>query len=653
MRRLLNFALFGGLVAAGAVLLSGRASAAPVRPVTATIVQPDGTSFHARPWGDEHRTGYETTSGYSVVRGSDGYWYYASGRDGSWGLEPSNTRATANAPAGTAKHARPAGSAVSTGAEQLTAQAPPGGNHTGSEKLLVILGEYSSYPHQTADSAWETSFFATSGRTLRTFYRQSSYNIFDVVPAHESCGTANNDGIAGWVNLGSTNPNIKLGDSHDIAEAAVSAVDGCVDFDSFDADHDGFVSARELHIIVILAGNETSYTGMAAANQCGPSVWGHNTDFYPAVFADGDVLASYSMFGEMHCYRSGPTDDRHQATLGIMVHEFGHDIGWPDLYDIDYSSSGIGAWSIMSGGSWSYSSSDAWAGESPSLPDAFSKSYQGWVTPTEITTTQSGVAVDEGETNADVYRLLPNSGGVDWSFYGSSGLGEYYLIENRNAPASGFDAGLPGCGLLVWHIDETRTSTNSTNANESRPLVKLVQADGNNDLEHGSDDGDAGDPYPGSSGNNDLNDSTTPSTHLYSGLDSGVGLSTSSLCGSTMQADFFVGPSVRISNVSMKEGRRGQRNFVFKVTLSRQPTAAVSIDVATADGSARQPRDYIANVETLTFNPGDPLEQTFTVLVNGDRRRERNERFSVFLTNPTGNLFVSDGQGIGTIRNDD
>ena len=54
------------------------------------------------------------------------------------------------------------------------------------------------------------------------------------------------------------------------------------------------------------------------------------------------------------------------ATIGIMAHEFGHDINWPDLYDVDGTSEGIGEFSLMSGGSWGQSPDDgSLAGDSP------------------------------------------------------------------------------------------------------------------------------------------------------------------------------------------------------------------------------------------------------------------------------------------------
>ncbi len=54
------------------------------------------------------------------------------------------------------------------------------------------------------------------------------------------------------------------------------------------------------------------------------------------------------MFGEIH---QSTADDMHQATIGVMAHEFGHTINWPDLYDTDGSSNGgVGTWSLMAAG---------------------------------------------------------------------------------------------------------------------------------------------------------------------------------------------------------------------------------------------------------------------------------------------------------------
>ncbi len=78
------------------------------------------------------------------------------------------------------------------------------------------------------------------------------------------------------------------------------------------------------------------------------------------------------------------------------------------------------------------------------------------------------------------YLLRPNPGGVDWSFWSHSGSGEFFLVENRQQTL--YDTGLRGCGLLIWHIDESVSFANDANADENHTLVWLEQADGLNEL---------------------------------------------------------------------------------------------------------------------------------------------------------------------------
>ena len=62
--------------------------------------------------------------------------------------------------------------------------------------------------------------------------------------------------------------------------------------------------------------------------------------------------------------------------IGVCAHELGHLLfGWPDLYDIDNSSSGLGEWCLMAGGSW-----NGYLGDIPAHPSAWCKADQGWVT---------------------------------------------------------------------------------------------------------------------------------------------------------------------------------------------------------------------------------------------------------------------------------
>ncbi|MBT6486213.1 MAG: hypothetical protein HOK71_16325, partial [Planctomycetaceae bacterium] len=115
-----------------------------------------------------------------------------------------------------------------------------------------------------------------------------------------------------------------------------------------------------------------------------------------------------------------------------------------------------------------------------------------------------------------------------------------------------------------------------------------------------------------------------------------------------------LGPEVSIDDVTVLEGDTGTTAATFTVTLSALPDSTITIDVATADGTATvADNDFNQLVTTVTFNPGDPLTQEVTVLINGDTTAEIDETFFVNLMNVSPNARIADGQGLGTILNDD
>ena len=110
-------------------------------------------------------------------------------------------------------------------------------------------------------------------------------------------------------------------------------------------------------------------------------------------------------------------------------------------------------------------------------------------------------------------------------------------------------------------------------------------------------------------------------------------------------------PSLSISDVTLTEGDTGTATASFTVTLSAASTQTVTVDFATANGTATQPADYTQRTGTVTFTPGQTT-QLITIPVVGDVLDEANETFFVNLTNPT-NATVADAQGVGTITDND
>ena len=110
-------------------------------------------------------------------------------------------------------------------------------------------------------------------------------------------------------------------------------------------------------------------------------------------------------------------------------------------------------------------------------------------------------------------------------------------------------------------------------------------------------------------------------------------------------------PSLTIDDVQVTEGTGGSASAVFTVRLSAASGQAVTVDYATADGTATAPADYAATAGALSF-PAGTTTRTIAVPVVGDLLDEANETFLVRLSNPVGAL-VSDAQATGTIVDDD
>jgi len=213
------------------------------------------------------------------------------------------------------------------------------------------------------------------------------------------------------------------------------------------------------------------------------------------------------------------------SPMGTFAHEFGHDLGLPDLYDYDYTSDGIGEWGLMAYGS----NLGFPAGTCPAHPCAWSKMKLGWIDPTVVTEYLNDAPVSQVETNPTAY-LLPYS-------YASPEPQEYFLVENREK--TGYDTYLPGSGILIWHIDESV----SNNDDENHKLVDLEEAHGGDQnldfiYEYPANNaGDLYDPYY-----NDIigfKDATDPNCLAYDDTTTELWVTDISGTAELMTADFL------------------------------------------------------------------------------------------------------------------
>jgi M6 family metalloprotease-like protein len=257
-----------------------------------------------------------------------------------------------------------------------------------------------------------------------------------------------------------------------LVEEALAAADADVNYADFDNDGDGYVDG----IFIVHAGAGTEVSG----NDC--DIWSHMGGVWDITY-DGVQISNYSMEPEEYS-TSGI------SPIGVFCHEYGHVLGAPDFYDYDHSSAGAGYWSVMARGSYNGNS------RVPAHFDPLCKQMIGFVDPIRVTTNLEDVAIPAAEFDPAIYRLWAN-GSVTF---------QYFLVENRQK--IGFDAFLPGEGILIWHVNELAWGADD----EWYPQIMLEQADGRFDLQYYNNNGDVTDPYLAETGYTHFDDKTTPSS---------------------------------------------------------------------------------------------------------------------------------------------
>ena len=110
-------------------------------------------------------------------------------------------------------------------------------------------------------------------------------------------------------------------------------------------------------------------------------------------------------------------------------------------------------------------------------------------------------------------------------------------------------------------------------------------------------------------------------------------------------------PALSVGDVSMREGDSGTAELMFIVTLDKAATGLVTVNYATADGTATAGSDYAVLTGTLTFAAGETSKMVH-VVVNGDTAVEAAETFSLTLSGATG-ATIADATAVGQITDDD
>ncbi len=397
---------------------------------------------------------------------------------------------------------------------------PTGTGPVGSFKALVLLVNFSDNPSSVNPSFFDTLVFENQPGCVRHYYREVSYDALDIV-------TVDLPSTTGWHTAPQTygyyvNGQYGFGsypqNAQKLVEDLVDLVDLQleVDFSEYDNDSDGYVDA----LIVVHAGQGAEFTGSPN------DIWSHKwavSWLWSLTLKDGVRIREYTMQPEYWL-------SAYDMTCGVYCHELGHIFGLPDLYDTDYSSQGIGRWSLMALGSW-----NGYLGNSPAHPDAWCMQRLGYATPTTVTANATGVEILAISDSSTIYKLWTNG----------SPTNEYFLVENRQK--TGYDSQLPHHGLLIYHIDDDIADYGANDlewypgyTDHGHYKVALEQADGLWQMEKNINTGNSGDPYPGTYNNRTFDSSSTPNSQSYSGTETYVGVINISDSGDTMTCDFFV-----------------------------------------------------------------------------------------------------------------
>jgi len=472
------------------------------------IQQPDGTILSIKPVGDERNGFFTTLDGYTVLKATDNIYYYADiESDGA--LIPTTVIAHNELDRTTdeimfisnqAKLIKPS-SANRLFPDQKREPILLEKSFLKSEvnainNVLIILIQFYDYP-AIYDSTAFLNLMNQPGYDIygsaNDFYLENSYGQFGINSDVSRWYQAENESISYGYNDG----NNWIMAAQLAREAVVwASLNPEIDFSKYDNTGDGQVDG--LFIVHAGPGAETGASDFPWSHR-----WWLSAAGLSPVVTDGVTIDGYTMEPEIH---SGTEI----ARIGVFVHEYGHALGLPDLYDTDGSSSGIGSWGVMSGGSWSG------GGKSPSHFCAWSKAELGWITPVNILKDTTDVLIPDASEFPVAYRLwtegLPSS--------------EYFLVEYRGK--TNFDSFIPGCGIAVWHIDDAVGG----NSNDAHRLVDLEEADN-------TENSSAGDVWI----NKTFSGTTTPNSADYSGDSTRVSVIVTSTACSTggMTVDFQVG----------------------------------------------------------------------------------------------------------------
>jgi M6 family metalloprotease-like protein len=428
-------------------------------------IQPDGSEIQVRLMGDEYYSYWETKEGTLAIEQPDGLFVKSA--------EP--------VPSVAERKARRAAAKARRTTVSPTKRAPQavGDKPNLSPRGVVILVSFSDsemeadHTRAVFDNLCNSYTCTTNvhngnqyGSAAQYFADQSDGNyrpVFDVFGPVQLPHTVKYYGEQGKVN-GEKQNDMYLADF--VIDAVMAADSAGCDFSQYDSDNDGWVD----FVYFIYAGKGQANGGTSS------TIWPHNWSLAGALYngfthgnseyyyndqgynlplLDGKYINNYACSAEL--------DGSNQLCgIGTLCHEYGHVMGLPDLYDIEYGdiyeqALTPGEWDIMDSGGYSGN------GHCPPNYNPWAKAFFGWVSPVNLGNTGSCDTLHmNGDVGYNVYEVT--SSGLK---KGTMESGVRYYLENRQQV--NWDEYVPAHGLVVWRVDfESDTwKKNSPNASST------------------------------------------------------------------------------------------------------------------------------------------------------------------------------------------
>lgn len=462
--------------------------AIPAKRIKRSLTLADGTTVMATLVGDENGHWYVDDKGNALTEDSIGIAHYISQFEFESRNKAKTERMTMrnNSRKARLAKAKQMSSFITRGSGETIYE-----GYTGHKKGLIILVNFTNKKFTfTRDDfkalANEKGYNKNNAKgSVSDYFREQSYGKFelefDVVGpydlSHEISYYGNND---------DNNDDVLPGE---MITEAVKLADKDVNFADYDWNLDG-----EVDQVYILYAGYSEEQGAPSYN-----IYSHEWDLESAkhfnnggngsILLDNVWINTYACSSELKDFRG-----KKMNGIGTICHEFSHCLGLPDLYDTDNSSTfGMRSWSIMDYGSYNGDS------HRPCGYTSYERWQAGWLEPVELTTTTTVTDMKPITDTPEAYVI-----------YNDANHDEYYLLENRQL-TSWDDAGY-GHGLLILHVDYDKEAWDDNTVNNLASHQRLTIFHADNDALNTSLEGD---PYPGTSGNNSLTDSTIPAAKLF------------------------------------------------------------------------------------------------------------------------------------------